>query len=68
MPEKRYLSSVSVVPVRQTISGDDYRELANGIRELARQTRLPVARRELIRLANSYDERGRYIDQRTYYW
>jgi hypothetical protein len=48
--------------------GDDHRTLAGKIRELAAQTRLPVARRELIRLASSYDRRGDHLDRRTYYW
>jgi hypothetical protein len=48
--------------------GDDYRQLANGIRELAHRTRLPVARRELARLAASYDRRAELIDGRNIYW
>jgi hypothetical protein len=48
--------------------GDDYRELAGKIREIAGKTRLPVARRELIRLAASYDRRRDHLDRRSYYW
>jgi hypothetical protein len=49
-------------------NGEDYRQLAGRIRELAGLTRLPVARRELIRLAASYDRRGDHLDRRAYYW
>jgi hypothetical protein len=53
---------------RQTVSGDDYRELAFKIREIARQSRLPVARRELLRLAANYDQRAGHLDQASLYW
>src|SRR5271170_1800779 len=46
-------------------SGNDYRELAVKIREIARQTRLPFARRELLRLATSYQRRGDHLDRRN---
>lgn len=46
-------------------NGNDYRELAVRIREIARQTRLPFARRELIRLAISYRRRGDHLDRRN---
>jgi hypothetical protein len=36
------------------------------MREIAGLTRLPVARRELIRLAVSYERRGDYLDRRSY--
>jgi hypothetical protein len=49
-------------------TGEDYRQLAGKIREIAGKTRLPVARRELIRLAASYDRRGDHLDRRSYYW
>jgi hypothetical protein len=48
-------------------SGDDYRDLAGKIREVAGRTLLAVARRELLRLAASYDRRGDPLDRRTYY-
>jgi hypothetical protein len=54
-----------IAPDRQW---DDYRELATKIREVALQSRLPVARRELLRLAATYDQRAGHLDQRTYYW
>jgi len=46
-------------------TGDDYRDLAQKIREAARQTRLPFARRELLRLATNYERRGDHLDRRT---
>jgi hypothetical protein len=47
-------------------TGDDYRDLAGKIREVAGRTRLPVARRELLRLAANYDRRGDHLDRRSY--
>src|SRR5271169_2268579 len=44
-------------------NGHDYRELAVKIREIARQTRVPFARRELLRLATSYQRRGDHLDR-----
>jgi len=55
-------------PIPSLPTGDDYRDLAAKIREVARQTRLLVARRELIRLAASYVRRADHLDQRTHYW
>lgn len=43
-------------------NGYDCRELAVKIREIARQTRLPFARRELLRLATRYQRRGNHLD------
>jgi hypothetical protein len=54
-------------PLLNPPTDDDYRELAVKIREIARQTRLPVARRELVRLAASYETRGAHLDRRTNY-
>jgi hypothetical protein len=45
-------------------SGSDYRRLARQIRELARQTRLPVARGELLRVATNYSRRDDHLDDR----
>jgi hypothetical protein len=53
-------------PMASPPTGDDYRELEVKIREVARQTRLPVARRELGRLAANYERRGNHLDRRTY--
>jgi hypothetical protein len=55
-------------PVRLETSAATYRELATKIRKVAWQSRLPVARRELLRLATSYDQRAGHLDQRMYYW
>jgi hypothetical protein len=51
----------------QTVGGDDYRELATKIREIAQHSPLPVARRELARLAAAYNERAEHLDRRTIY-
>ena len=44
-------------------NGSDYRRLARQIRDIARTTRLPVARGELLRLATNYSRRGKYLDR-----
>ena len=44
--------------------GDHYREMAGNLRELARQTRSPGMRRELVDLARRYDRRGDHFDCR----
>ncbi len=49
-------------------TGEDYRELAGKIREVAHHVRLPVARRELLHLATNYDRRADQIDRRTDLW
>jgi hypothetical protein len=36
-----------------------YRELSDGLRELAGRCRLPLARKELLALAANYERRGR---------
>jgi hypothetical protein len=41
--------------------GKHYRELAGKVREVARLTRFPFARRQLIRLAASFEYRARYL-------
>ena len=48
-------------------NGDDYRRLAGQIRVLARYTRLPVARNELIQLATRYEQRADHLDRPNYY-
>jgi hypothetical protein len=45
----------SFVPLPSPPTGDDYRELAQRTGHVAAQTRLPLARGELVRLAASYD-------------
>jgi hypothetical protein len=42
-----------------------YREMAHGLRALARQCRFPGARRELLQLAASYDRRADHFECRA---
>jgi hypothetical protein len=51
----------TVVPA----DGDHYREMARGLRDLARQCRFAGARRELLHLAENYDRRGDHFDARA---
>ena len=44
--------SLPTEPILSPPKGDDYRDLAGKIREVARQTRLTVARNELLQLAS----------------
>jgi hypothetical protein len=44
--------------------GAHYREMAHGLRKLARQCRFPGARRELLQLAASYDRRADHFENR----
>jgi hypothetical protein len=44
--------------------GDHCREMAGKVRELARYTRSPGIRRELVDLAKRYDRRGDNFDRR----
>jgi hypothetical protein len=48
--------------------GKHCREMAGKIRELARYTRSPGIRRELVDLAKRYDRRGDYFDRRSRWW
>jgi hypothetical protein len=63
--QSEYTLSLPSEPIPNLPTGDDYRDLVNKIREVARHTRLPVARRELIRLAASYDRRADHLDHRN---
>jgi hypothetical protein len=45
------------------LDGTHYREMAHGLRELARQCRLAGARRELLELAASYERRADHFDR-----
>jgi hypothetical protein len=45
--------------------GEHYREMARGLRDLARQCRLAGARRELLHLAASYERRADHFDHRA---
>ncbi len=51
-------------PLRALADGDHCREMAGKLRELARYTRSPGIRRELVDLARRYDRRGDYFDRR----
>jgi hypothetical protein len=53
-------------PLPSPPTGDDYRDLAQKIRQVAAQTRLPLARREVAQLATSYDRMGNLCDRRGY--
>jgi hypothetical protein len=44
-------------------NGEDYRQLARRLRELARQTHWPYARQELVRLSAVYERRAAYLDR-----
>ena len=43
---------------------EDYRQLARRLRELARETQRPYARRELIKLSAMYEGRAGYLASR----
>jgi hypothetical protein len=47
------------------LDGEHYRELAQRLRELARQCRFPGARRELLDLAANYERRADQIEGRA---
>lgn len=53
-------------PIPNPPDGHDYRRLARQIRDIARHTRLPIARNELLRLATNYARRGDHLDGRVY--
>ena len=42
-----------------------YREMAQKLRELAREFRFPGARKELLNLASRYERRADNLDERT---
>jgi hypothetical protein len=44
------------------LDGAHYREVAHGLRKLARQCRFPGARRELLQLAARYDRRAEHFE------
>ena len=47
------------------LDGAHYREVAQGLRKLARQCRFPGARRELLQLAANYDRRADHFECRA---
>jgi hypothetical protein len=49
-----------------SVNGEHYREMAHGLRCLARQCRYAGARRELLHLAANYDRRADHFDDRTW--
>ena len=61
-----YNLSLLPKPLPSPPTGDDYRDLAQKIRHVAAQTRLPLARRKQARLAASYDRIGDLCDRRIY--
>jgi hypothetical protein len=64
----QYTLLSSINPIETPLKSDDYRKLAAHIREVARQTRLTVARNELLRRATNYARRAELIDRRSPYW
>jgi hypothetical protein len=57
-------SSAKSEPAPTLADGDHFREIAGKVRELARYTRSPGMRRELVDLAKRYDRRGDHFDRR----
>jgi hypothetical protein len=57
---------MSVPPVIPRLADrDHYREMPGRLRALARLTRSPGIRRELVDLAKRYDRRGDHIERRS---
>ena len=52
-------------PAPALADGNHCREMAGRLRELARYTRSPGIRRELVDLAKRYDRRGDHFDERS---
>jgi hypothetical protein len=48
-------------PIPKRPGGDQYQEIAGKLRDIARQCRFPIARRELLHLAGNYERRGDHI-------
>jgi hypothetical protein len=67
-PAREFLTSGKLAaksePVPVLADGDHCREMAGKVRELARTTRSPGIRRELVDLAKRYDRRGDHFDRR----
>ena len=61
----KHLSALPTELSPEARVSNEYRVLAIKLREVASQTRLPVARRELLRIATNYDRRADHIDRRT---
>ncbi|HEU0157625.1 MAG TPA: hypothetical protein VFQ82_16260 [Stellaceae bacterium] len=59
------LPAVSAPPYSASVSGGAHlREIAQRIRNAARECRFPRARREMLDLAASFDRRANYFDSR----
>ena len=58
---------LAVEPILSPPDGHEYRRLARQIRDIARQTRLPIARNELLRLATNYSCRDDHLEGRAGY-
>jgi hypothetical protein len=56
-------SSAESGPAPALADGDHCRKMAGKVRELARYTRSPGIRRELVDLAKRYDRRGDHFDR-----
>ena len=61
-----YNLSLLSKPLPSPPTGGDYRDLAQKIRHVAAQTRLPLARKELVQLATNYERRGDHFGRPTY--
>ena len=60
------LSSLAIdEPAPALGDGDHCREMAGKLRQLARYTKSPGIRRELVGLAKRYDRRGEYFDRHS---
>jgi hypothetical protein len=60
------LSSLAILESPPALGdGDHCREMAGKLRQLARYTKSPGIRRELIGLAKRYDRRGEYFDRHS---
>jgi len=49
----------------RALPSEDYRQLADRLRELAQETRRPYARQELLRLSGIYARRAEHLDRRA---
>jgi hypothetical protein len=69
-PAREFFSSANLTllpksePAPAFADGDHCREMAGKLRELARYTRSPGIRSELVDLAKRYDRRGNHFDSR----
>jgi hypothetical protein len=59
------LDTAPSVKPDHTPPGEDYRQLALRLRELARETHRPYARQELVRLSGIYERRADYLEGRA---